>query len=194
MATRKGIKSVEGYEIGDLVYSLDYLILKQSLNKPHSITVQNGELIGEIVIIGVLDNEGADYLKIMRPDGDSVYLEQVDLELDNTYYEFRANPEYNYPVIEDSTQGSTIPKTKPFELPKVELPNIPDIPTPKEPEPGQLPKQIPPSNRRDNTPWIIGGAFLLIVLVIIAFAAGYKSDPKAVDVAKKPKTLTSKKG
>lgn len=122
---RKGTKSILDYpEVGDLVYSNDYVRHQSELDGAFDVVVDKGELIGQIVQMNVADSK-EDYvyhMKIRRSDSSIVYVALLDwTEVDtyefwdlmnNQWYKVVANPNYFYPnpnTVPNQTGDESIP-------------------------------------------------------------------------------------
>lgn len=198
----KGTKSLRDYpEIGDLVYSTDYVVHQSQLDGAFDVVVDKGELIGQIVQMNVADSK-ADYvyhMKVLRPDNSTVYVgilnpyDESYYVMDNEYYRVVANPNYFYPntntvpsqtgdeSIPTQTGGTTTPKKPTFKTPE---PTAPDDGVPI-----YLPREEP---KPKPNYWLIGGIVGggVILLAILVFAlSGSPDDAKA----SKPKPAASKK-
>ncbi|WP_028525490.1 hypothetical protein [Runella limosa] len=135
---QKGVKSNPNYpEVGDLVYSNDYVAHQSKLEGNFDVVVNKGELIGQIVQMNVTDSkeEYTYYMKVQRPDNSIVYvaiMNPYDESLyvfDNEWYKVVVNPNYSYPVS-NSKQPTTTQSGG------INTPDDPTIETPqKQPSP-----------------------------------------------------------
>lgn len=198
----KGIKSLRDYpEIGDLVYSTDYVKHQSKLDGAFDVVVDKDELIGQIVQMNVADSK-EDYvyhMKVLRPNNSTVYVailnpyDESYYVMNNEYYRVVANPNYFYPnpnTVPNQTGDGSIPT-------QTGGTTTPKKPTPKPPEPTAPEDRTPiypPIDESEPKPnyWLIGGivgggVFILIIL-IWAFSSSL-DDTRAA----KPKTIAAKK-
>lgn len=191
----KGVKSIPDYpEVGDLVYSNDWVKYQSMLDGDYDVVVNKGELIGQIVQMNVTDSK-EDYvyhMKISRPNGSIVYVPILNPyddtydQMNNEWYRVAANPNYSYPSTKQTTPqiGGTTPTKKP----------IPKTPEPKPTAPEEKTPKYPPIEEPEPKPnyWLIGGLVGggVIILVILVWAFSSSTDDAKVS---KPKPSASKK-
>ncbi len=194
---QKGTKSNPTYpEVGDLVYSNDWVKYQSVLDGKFDVVVNKDELIGQIIQMNVTDSKEdyVYYMKISRPNGSIVYVPLLNPyddaynQMDNEWYKVVANPNYSYPAQKG---GQT---TNPTQTPTPKSPTTNPTPSPtKTPSPTPSPKTIPtPTPKSPSTPnyWLIGGISLGGVLLLIIAVAALSNSNENNDA---PKSSNTKK-